>query len=41
LVQGVVQRLRELGTTEVRELDGVRESMVFALPRDLRVVVDS
>lgn len=39
LVQGVVERLRELGHGQVREISGVRESMVFALPRELRVVV--
>ncbi|HWS27792.1 MAG TPA: 4-hydroxy-3-methylbut-2-enyl diphosphate reductase [Xanthomonadales bacterium] len=39
LVQGVVERLRELGHGQVREITGVRESMVFALPRELRVVV--
>ncbi|GMU43951.1 MAG: 4-hydroxy-3-methylbut-2-enyl diphosphate reductase [Xanthomonadales bacterium] len=39
LVQGVIDRLRELGATSVRELAGVRESMVFALPKELRVVV--
>ena len=41
LVQGVVARLRELGCNEIKELDGVRESMVFALPRDLRIVVEA
>ncbi len=41
LVQGVVDRLRELGHGQVREVSGVRESMVFALPRELRVVVQS
>ncbi len=40
LVQGVVERLKQLGQGQVRELDGVRESMVFALPRELRVVVE-
>lgn len=39
LVNGVVERLRELGAASVRELEGVRENMVFALPRELRVVV--
>ncbi|MEN1942776.1 4-hydroxy-3-methylbut-2-enyl diphosphate reductase [Luteimonas sp. MJ293] len=37
LVQGVLNRLRELGATSVRELDGEPENMVFALPRELRV----
>ncbi len=41
LVQGVVERLAELGHGQVREISGVRESMVFALPRELRVVVQS
>ena len=40
LVQGVVERLRQHGRGQVRELDGVRESMVFALPKELRVVVE-
>ncbi len=40
LVHGVVERLRQLGQGQVRELDGVRESMVFALPKELRVVVE-
>ena len=37
LVQGVLDRLRELGATGVRELHGEPENMVFALPRELRV----
>jgi 4-hydroxy-3-methylbut-2-enyl diphosphate reductase len=37
LVQGVIDRLRELGAGSVRELDGKPEDMVFALPRELRV----
>ena len=37
LVQGVLARLRELGATGVRELDGLPENMVFALPKELRV----
>ncbi|AXK71993.1 4-hydroxy-3-methylbut-2-enyl diphosphate reductase [Lysobacter sp. TY2-98] len=37
LVQGVIDRLRELGATGVRELDGEPESMVFALPKALRL----
>ncbi|MGE4070935.1 MAG: 4-hydroxy-3-methylbut-2-enyl diphosphate reductase [Lysobacterales bacterium] len=41
LVQGVVARLRQLGQGQVRELEGVKESMVFALPKELRVVVES
>jgi len=37
LVQGVIARLRELGASGLRELDGEPESMVFALPKELRV----
>jgi 4-hydroxy-3-methylbut-2-enyl diphosphate reductase len=37
LVQGVVQRLCELGATEVREMDGISESVVFPLPKPLSV----
>src|SRR5690606_36149208 len=37
LVQGVLERLRELGAIGVRELHGEPENMVFALPRELRV----
>ncbi len=37
LVQGVIARLRELGAGGLRELDGEPESMVFALPKELRV----
>ncbi|WP_407352239.1 4-hydroxy-3-methylbut-2-enyl diphosphate reductase [Luteimonas sp. R10] len=37
LVQGVLQRLQELGASGVRELNGEPENMVFALPRELRV----
>ncbi|WP_147651446.1 4-hydroxy-3-methylbut-2-enyl diphosphate reductase [Vulcaniibacterium gelatinicum] len=37
LVQGVLQRLRELGAGAVRELHGEPEDMVFALPKELRV----
>lgn len=41
LVQEVIARLRDLGAASVSELDGVREHMVFALPRELRVVVEA
>lgn len=41
LVQGVVARLHQLGQGKVVELKGVRESMVFALPKELRIVVDA
>jgi 4-hydroxy-3-methylbut-2-enyl diphosphate reductase len=37
LVQGVVERLRELGAREVREMDGITESVVFPLPKSLTV----
>ena len=37
LVQGVLDRLRELGAASVRELHGEPENMVFALPKELRL----
>jgi len=37
LVQGVLDRLRELGADGLRELSGEPENMVFALPRELRL----
>ena len=37
LVQGVLARLKELGAGGVRELHGEAESMVFALPKELRL----
>ncbi len=37
LVQGVIVRLGELGAGDVAELDGEPESMVFALPKELRL----
>ena len=37
LVRDVVDRLRELGASSVRELDGKPEDIVFALPKELRV----
>ncbi|MBS0227313.1 MAG: 4-hydroxy-3-methylbut-2-enyl diphosphate reductase [Proteobacteria bacterium] len=36
LVQGVLARLRQLGAPDVQELRGEPESMVFALPKQLR-----
>jgi 4-hydroxy-3-methylbut-2-enyl diphosphate reductase len=36
LVQGVIQRLRELGAVAVRSLDGVQETMKFPLPKGLK-----
>jgi len=35
LVQGVIDRLRALGATRVRNLSGIAENVVFALPKDL------
>ena len=37
LIEGVIQRLRELGAASVSELQGEPESMVFALPKELRL----
>jgi 4-hydroxy-3-methylbut-2-enyl diphosphate reductase len=39
LVQGVISRLQQLGGGSVRELHGEPEDMVFALPKELRVVL--
>ena len=39
LVRGVLERLRELGASSLRELDGKPEDVVFALPKELRVVL--
>lgn len=36
LVQGVLERLRELGAQQVRELDGIVENVVFPLPKALQ-----
>jgi len=38
LVQGVVTRLRGLGATEVSEMDGIAETVVFPLPKKLATV---
>jgi 4-hydroxy-3-methylbut-2-enyl diphosphate reductase len=35
LVRELVERLRALGATEVREMDGIHEAVVFPLPRAL------
>lgn len=35
LVQEVIQKLKELGATHVKELDGVVENVVFHLPKNL------
>ncbi len=37
LVDGVIARLKELGASGIGELDGEPESMVFALPKELRL----
>ena len=37
LVDGVIERLKELGAGSVGELEGEPESMVFALPKELRL----
>lgn len=37
LVQGVVQRLRELGAVAVRKMDGIEETVQFPLPKGLRL----
>lgn len=37
LIHGVIDRLRVLGADKVSELDGEPESMVFALPKELRL----
>ncbi|MGH8054069.1 MAG: 4-hydroxy-3-methylbut-2-enyl diphosphate reductase [Stenotrophomonas sp.] len=39
LVDGVIARLRELGADGLSELDGEPESMVFALPKELRLTL--
>ena len=39
LVQGVLARLRDLGAASVRELSGEPETMVFALPKELRLTL--
>jgi 4-hydroxy-3-methylbut-2-enyl diphosphate reductase len=35
LVQELVDRLKQMGAASVRPLDGITESVVFSLPRDL------
>ena len=37
LVQGVIERLKQLGAESVRELNGEPENMMFALPKELRI----
>jgi 4-hydroxy-3-methylbut-2-enyl diphosphate reductase len=41
LVKGVLDRLQALGAESLRELDGKPEDVVFALPKELRVVLVS
>ena len=41
LVQGVVERIRELGAISVRNMDGVREPMAFPLPKGLKLEGDA
>ena len=38
LVQGVIERLREWGASEVVELDGRPENVTFSMPKELRVL---
>ena len=38
LVQGVIERLRKLGATEVSEMDGIAETVVFPLPKKLATI---
>ena len=37
LVAGVIQRLRDEGASSVSELNGAKETMMFALPKELRI----
>jgi 4-hydroxy-3-methylbut-2-enyl diphosphate reductase len=37
LVQEVIERLRTLGATTVRSLDGVKETIQFPLPKGLKI----
>jgi 4-hydroxy-3-methylbut-2-en-1-yl diphosphate reductase len=39
LVQAVIERLRNAGAVDVRELDGEPENVVFALPKELRILM--
>ena len=41
LVKNVVERLRELGVTEVNELDGRPEKVEFSLPKELKVDISA
>jgi 4-hydroxy-3-methylbut-2-en-1-yl diphosphate reductase len=40
LVDGVLARLAESGFDDVEEVEAVQERMVFALPRELRHIVN-
>jgi 4-hydroxy-3-methylbut-2-enyl diphosphate reductase len=37
LVQGVIDRLRQLGAVAVRKMDGIEETVRFPLPKGLRL----
>lgn len=37
LVQEVIERLRELGAGDVREIDGRPENVIFSMPKELRL----
>jgi 4-hydroxy-3-methylbut-2-enyl diphosphate reductase len=39
LVRNVIERLRASGAADVRELEGEVETITFALPKELRVVL--
>ena len=41
LVQQVISKLKEHGPYSIHELDGIREDIVFSLPRELRAPGDS
>ena len=41
LVQQVVERLKELGANDVQEADGRTESIVFSMPKALRIPVEN
>ncbi len=36
LVQGVIERLQQLGVVEVKNLDGIEENVIFPLPKELQ-----
>ena len=41
LVQQVVERLKELGADDVQEADGRTESIVFSMPKALRIPAEN